>query len=238
MEPFFFGDEGKQLLGLYHPTSGPETDRGVVICPPILGDYMRTHSCLRQLAIELADGGYHVLRFDYYGTGDSQGDIQDATIDEWQQNIVSASDELRAISGVSRITALGARLGATLAVLAASKSAAIDKLFLWDPISNGNDYVAALKATYSGLIDSHEHLPKTEAREALTCSTGYDLKPDLLLEIEKLRLTELTSQCPAEIDDISEDRLFVDHECNWDTFSEGVILGRLLVPKIVRRMAP
>lgn len=251
MEPFFFGDEGRQLLGLYHPPSGPETDRGVIICPPILGDYMRTHSCLRQLAIELARRGYHVLRFDYYGTGDSQGDIQDATIDEWQRNIVSAGDELREIAGVSRITALGVRLGATLAVLAAAKSASIDRLFLWDPITVGGDYVTALNLTYSGLISSHKNLPKTEAHKALAYSTGYNLSPDLLLGVGKLCLTDLATQCSAEIavlltdkakydawdnEDIIEDRLFVDDECSWGTFSETIIFGRLLLARIVQRM--
>jgi len=251
MEPFFFGDEGKQLLGLYHPPSGLGNDRGIVICPPILGDYMRTHNCLRQLAIESANAGFHVLRFDYVGTGDSHGKIQDATIDEWQRNIVTASSELREIAGVPRITAFGVRFGATLAIQAADKSPVIDDLFVWDPIISGNDYVSALSRTYHDLISNHNNLSNAEAQEALSYATGYDLKPALLDDVGNLRLADIRHEKSAKVtalftnknefdtaerEDVFDDRLLFEFDCDWDTFTEKVILGLPLVAKIVQRM--
>ena len=55
----------------------------------ILGDdfyeYMRTHKAVRQLTMMLAKAGYHLLRFDYFGTGDSAGDGEDVTVEQLMQ---------------------------------------------------------------------------------------------------------------------------------------------------------
>ena len=71
---------------------------------------MRTHKAARQLAMMLAKAGYHLLRFDYSGTGDSAGAGEDVTIAQWLEDIATAADELKETSGVSRIPFVGLRL--------------------------------------------------------------------------------------------------------------------------------
>jgi len=50
---------------------------------------------LRTLAALLAREGFHVLRFDYYATGDSAGESSEGSLSEWRANIVTARDDLR-----------------------------------------------------------------------------------------------------------------------------------------------
>ena len=75
MRPFYFGDSEEALYGVYHSPQGEHRDEGVVLCAPFGQEAMRTHRALRQLATLLTKRGYHVLRFDYRGTGDSALDI-------------------------------------------------------------------------------------------------------------------------------------------------------------------
>src|SRR5207249_11329319 len=48
----------------------------------------------RQLAARLARLGLDVLRFDYYGTGDSAGQGEDATLHTCIEDVVRATEEL------------------------------------------------------------------------------------------------------------------------------------------------
>jgi pimeloyl-ACP methyl ester carboxylesterase len=138
---FHFGPPGRRLFGAYHAPEGAQAAaRGVVICQPHGHEYIRTHRALRNLAVQLARQGHPVLRFDYYGCGDSEGDAADGTADRWTADIALAADELRRTTRVSRILLVGVRLGAALAATAASARTDVDALVLWDPVIRGGAY--------------------------------------------------------------------------------------------------
>ena len=50
---------------------------------------------MRRLANMLAAVGCHVLRFDYFGTGDSMGTAHEVTRRGWEQDIETAIEELQ-----------------------------------------------------------------------------------------------------------------------------------------------
>jgi len=79
--PFYFGSPDKLLFGCYHePTLGRRRKCAVVVCQPVGHEYINSHRALRQLAARLCDAGFPVLRFDYYGCGDSSGSREEGTI--------------------------------------------------------------------------------------------------------------------------------------------------------------
>src|SRR5437773_7734152 len=70
--PFYFGSPDKLLFGCYHePSLERRRKCAVVVCQPVGHEYINSHRALRQLAARLCDAGFPVLRFDYYGCGDS-----------------------------------------------------------------------------------------------------------------------------------------------------------------------
>lgn len=146
--PYHFGtDQG--LFGIYHPGVF-EQGIGVLLCPPLGQDLIRCHRLYRQLAYALSDMGAAVLRFDYYGTGDSAGASEEV---EWQRclaDIATAAGQLRLRSGCQHIVGFGARLGGSLA-LAAAERARLDQLILWDPVLDGTAHIAALNALQAAL---------------------------------------------------------------------------------------
>jgi pimeloyl-ACP methyl ester carboxylesterase len=143
MTPFYFGSGSRRLFGLYTAArAGAVGNRAVVLCPPWGQEYLCAHRSMRQLANMLNGAGFHVLRFDYFGTGDSAGDMLQADMSGWEADIDVAIDELKDTCGAMRVSLIGLRLGGTLAArVAARRAPDIDSLVLWDPVVDGRAYV-------------------------------------------------------------------------------------------------
>ncbi|MEJ7688410.1 MAG: alpha/beta hydrolase [Variovorax sp.] len=167
MTPLLFGHASRQLFGLFHP---PERDGdiAVLVCSPFGQEAVRTHRLFRVLADRLARSGVAVLRFDYHGTGDSPGDDTDGDLEGWHRDICTAHEELRRRVGNRRIVWLGARLGATMAVLAI-RSGQCDptRLILWDPIVDGARYLEQLRAGHVDALERSYCVPDPDWRRTL-----------------------------------------------------------------------
>jgi pimeloyl-ACP methyl ester carboxylesterase len=146
MNPFFFGTSNRRIFGIYEPAApGASSKRAAIICYPWGSEYIYAHRAIRQLAIKLSAAGFHTLRFDFFGTGDSGGDLTDADLAGWETDVESAMEEIRDIAGISRITLFGMRLGANIAASVAVRHARkVDSLILWDPIVSGEEYLRQL----------------------------------------------------------------------------------------------
>jgi uncharacterized protein len=143
MNPFYFGAQERQLLGIYEAAGGAaKTSRAVVVCHPWGSEYIHAYRAVRQLTKMLTVNGIHTLRFDYFGTGDSAGDSTAGDLDGWETDIHSAIEELVDTTGATQISLVGLRLGATLAAnVAARLGAAVNSLVLWDPVVSGSEYL-------------------------------------------------------------------------------------------------
>ncbi|WP_375758187.1 alpha/beta fold hydrolase [Corallococcus exercitus] len=145
MTPCFFGTSERQLFGMHHPAQGAERATGVVLCYPAAQEYMLTHWAFRKLAGMLAREGFHVFRFDYYGTGDSAGEVHEGRVATWVQDIRNAANELQDVTGVQRVALVGLRLGAALAVRAAAEGLSTAALVLWEPLVQGEAWLQELE---------------------------------------------------------------------------------------------
>lgn len=146
MNPFFFGDSSTQLYGVHHPPRAGQRERtlGVVLCAPFGQEYMRSHRAFRQLALLLSRAGFHVLRFDYHGAGDSAGDANDVSLAQWASDVRIAIDELKDTTDVRRVALVGLRLGALAAGRAAEGRDDVAAIVHWDPVVSGATYLAEI----------------------------------------------------------------------------------------------
>ena len=141
MKPFFFGPSASQLYGVYHPAIGSHLKtEGFILCYPLGQEYMRAHRAFRQIAVQLSKCGFHVLRFDYRGTGDSAEDLDDMNASDWLGDISTAIEELKSMTGLKKISLIGLRMGALLANTISSRRDDIERLVVWDPIISGSAY--------------------------------------------------------------------------------------------------
>lgn len=142
MIPFRFGPVGRRLYGVFHPGMGSRRESlSVLMCNPLGQEAIRSHRLYRVLADRLAGHGIHVMRFDYRGTGEADGDDADGDLDGWREDVVSAHAELARRAASRRMVWFGARLGATLAALAASGDGPHpDEIVMWEPVLDGGRY--------------------------------------------------------------------------------------------------
>ena len=148
-EALYFPRDAPRLFGWLHlPAAERPSDTGLVICKPFGYEALCGHRSMRAFAEMAAAVGMPALRFDYLGAGDSLGIDPDADqIETWCRDILTAVDELRSRTGVTRICLLGFRLGALLATLAAARSDSVDGLILVAPVISGPRYLREMRTT-------------------------------------------------------------------------------------------
>ena len=170
MVPCYFGDSEKPLYGVYHPADAPMVKAsGVVFCNPLGHEYIRSHNAINKLSNLLANAGYHVFRFDYFGTGDSSGASEEASIDQWHDDIGHAIGELKDISGVNKVSLVGLRFGALLA--ATLPKPVVDRLVLWDPVVSGSAYFEEMTALHQAMLVDADRF-STPGGSLPSCETG------------------------------------------------------------------
>ena len=143
MIPLYFGTGGEQLFGGYDPPRGAHRRQGVVVAYPWGQEYIRSHQTLRHLARLLATQGQHVLRFDYFGTGDSDGEGSDVTFSRCVESLRAAIDELHDMADIKEVALVGLRFGALVAAAATASARSVSRLVLWDPV-DGESYAHEL----------------------------------------------------------------------------------------------
>jgi len=136
---------------------------------------------MRQLALKLSGAGFHTLRFDFYGTGDSGGELTDVDLIGLEADLETAIEELTEITGLTKVTLIGLRLGGAIAAgVASRRGGKIDALVLWDPVTSGPEYLDQL-----GVIPNAQ--PPLEVE-------GFPLTERMLHGIRGLNLSALTSK--------------------------------------------
>ena len=167
--------------GFLHPG---HSDEGVVVCGALGHETSGTHRGLLELATGLSEAGYHVLRFDYFGTGDSQGTGDEpGRLERLVRSVDRAVAFLRADRALRSVTLLGFRLGGTLACLAARRSAAIERIVLLDPVVSGRHFVREARLLASAWNAANGHVPAPNA-DLVVVSERYD--PDFVASLSSL----------------------------------------------------
>ncbi len=162
MTPFYFGPQNA-LFGIdCPPLSGSVRLCGIVLCYPAGQEYLRVHRAFRQLSLSLARAGFHVLRFDYSGCGDSAGEGDEGDIGQWLADISAAVEQVKERGGVARVALVGVRLGATLGALVGVERRDLAGLVLWEPIVDGREYLRTLMTLHRDWLRAVFSKPKQD----------------------------------------------------------------------------
>lgn len=182
--PFFFPNGDYRLFGVLHEALQPAKKEGFVFCAPFAEEKLWTHRVFVNFARVLAEKGYPVLRFDYMGNGDSEGDFEDSSVESMLSDIECAVNTLREkFPGIETVGLLGLRFGATMALLAAARGNDVGRLILWEPIIDGSAYMrdmlrinlATQTSVYKTIRYNSEALVRTMKDGQTVNVDGYEM---------------------------------------------------------------
>jgi exosortase A-associated hydrolase 1/exosortase A-associated hydrolase 2 len=209
-EPFFLETADGPRFCLFHPPAG--ACRGALVyLHPFAEELNRTRRMAATGARRLAAQGVAVLQIDLHGCGDSAGDFGDASWESWKRDVAAACAWLRVRAGCP-VGLWGLRLGALLALDCARDPAiAPERLLLWQPVTNGANYLTQfLRLRLAGDLLQEKGPDKAQQkaggtegmRGALRAGdslevAGYRLAPALALPIDALDGAKLAPGCPV-----------------------------------------
>ena len=166
--PIWFTVGGQTLHGMLHlPRKRPAP--AVALLHGFTGQHMESAFIFVRLARELCDAGIAALRFDFRGSGDSEGTFSEVTIEREVEDTRAALRWLRTRPDLDprRIGLLGVSLGSSVAMLTAGEEPALRALCLWAtlarprhrfPLPSDEGDRASLRA--NGFVDhNHEGFP-------------------------------------------------------------------------------
>jgi len=164
--PLHLGPPERPVFAVLHATAQPPRAQ-LLLCPPILNEHARSYRLFSVLARHLAAQGIAVLRFDYYGTGDSGGDDDAFTLGSACDDAMLASAHLADVAGSVPAFVMGVRAGGLVAIETASRTRASGGLVLWQPIADWTDYLRE-----TGALD---------ARQRAAIPAGHAISKDTLM---------------------------------------------------------
>lgn len=110
----------------------------VVICHGFVGNRIGADRLFVKAARALAAEGFAVLRFDYAGCGESEGDYGRTGMSSWIDQTRYALDTVLDLDFIdhSNVTLLGHSLGGAVAVSTAAIDKRVNTLVLWAPVGH------------------------------------------------------------------------------------------------------
>jgi hypothetical protein len=144
-------EDGLRIRGLLLEPADAPAAKGLMLIAPGLGRTIR-HSTV--LALQFARHGYASLRFDLTNhTGDSDGDIFDATLSSAAEDLLCIAEAVRANGWDDPVFPVASSLGARAAIRAASRGMLADGLVLILPVVDFAKTVASV--TGEDLVAAH-----------------------------------------------------------------------------------
>ncbi|HBE02225.1 MAG: hypothetical protein A2096_12975 [Spirochaetes bacterium GWF1_41_5] len=182
---------GQKIFSVYHePKIKSRAGEGIIMCYPLGQEYIRAYRTCIKLAEALCARGFHVLRFDYSGTGDSSGLFEEASVKDWLADIKCAAEEFSASLGLEEINLCGVRFGASLAALFMEKyQLALNRLLLLYPVCRGAEHIAEIRKEWKTGLAGSFAAGKTRSR--FSEISGFTYTDALLEEIKKTDLFRL-----------------------------------------------
>lgn len=164
-------NQGQQIFGILHRPTNSENPPLVVALHGFASSKHGSNRCYVTLAEELAKEGIATLRFDFRGSGDSEGALSDITFEDLISDAIAIFnyDHFEGIDS-SRMGVFGASLGGAIAVYASQMTSKVKAMALWSPVASGELWYRDFLTQYP------EHI-NADPSQVLSSYRGVKLHP-------------------------------------------------------------
>jgi alpha-beta hydrolase superfamily lysophospholipase len=170
----FAGSPPNRLFVAVHAPHRSPARALLVVCPPILADLAAQYRREVLLGRALAALGVCVVRFQYRGSGNSEGDPSETTFETLVEDTYVAAATALAVGPAGRLALMGTRVGALVAAAAARRYPAA-RLIVWEPVDGAAYWREAFRARRIGGMTEHAGRPVPGAEEELDRAGWLDL---------------------------------------------------------------
>ena len=173
IKPVTFGNKGQQLVGILHVPDKLACGKapGIVMFHGFTGNRTEDHRLFVHVARVLCDSGFVVFRFDFRGSGDSDGEFDDMTIpgevDDAEQALTFLGDQ--EMVDKNRVGVIGLSMGGRVAAILASRDLRVKFVVLYSAA------LGPLRERFLSPTDEKE-LRKLDSGEAISVGKGWFLK--------------------------------------------------------------
>lgn len=181
------GRHGPLYAALHMPeTAVDENALGLLFVPPLMHEQPRSRRFITEAASEFSLLGMPVLRFDFFGSGDSSGEDSETDLSTMRDDVTCAVMALCEKAGVRRVALVAWRAGAFPAWSWLSEGGNAQLLLLWEPELHGSQWIDELEA-----LDMCERVSPTRytGRRPMDASAndgqlmGYSASPSFRSEV-------------------------------------------------------
>lgn len=179
----FHNSRGQKLYGVLHLPRSKVRTPIVIIVHGFTDDKTGDNRLFVKFAREIAPRGIAVLRFDFAGSGDSEGDFAEITPSSEIEDLRSAIDFVCSLAEIDTnfISLLGYSLGGAISIYAAAEDQRIYAFIGWAPVSHP-------EATFQKIL-GHKAFQLAENFGKTACRNGdkqFYLQKDFFTDLQNL----------------------------------------------------
>ena len=173
-KPVTFKNLGQQLIGILHvpdKLNVKERAPAIAMFHGFTGHKSEAHRLFVKVARSLCEAGFIVLRFDFRGSGDSEGDFENMTVPGEVNDAKMSISFLEEQPGVDKekIGVIGLSLGGRVAAILASEDRRVKFVILYSPA------LGPLRERFISQLND-ESLKDLDLGESVEVSAGWYLK--------------------------------------------------------------
>ncbi len=157
--PLEFRVGHQRLFGMLHLPLIERPVPAVLICHGLAGDKCGRYRSYVTIAKMLAQQGIACFRFDYRGSGDSEGDFSQVTVDSQIEDSIAAAMLLKNHPHIDsqRLGILGRSFGGLIATQCAVKTKIFHSICLWSAVFNGESWRSLWFQATQGLLSPEKY---------------------------------------------------------------------------------
>lgn len=178
----FANKRRQQLVGVLHLPREIKNPPIIAMAHGFTDDKVCDNRLFVRFARRASERGFAVFRFDFSGSGDSEGEFADMTVSGEIQDLECALDYLVRLPGLSdtRLYLVGYSLGGAVALSAAARDPRVKGYVGWAPVSDP-------EAVLRGILGEEAFTAATEG-SIVKCRNGeknFFLKPDFFSDLKR-----------------------------------------------------
>jgi uncharacterized protein len=215
MEAFVFENKrGQNLVGVMHHGQGDKPKPCLITCHGFAGTKIGGSRRFVEFARYAAKCNLSVFRFDFAGSGDSDGDLVDLTPNRELEDLQAAINLVKTVKGVdsNRIGLVGHCLGGVTVIRESARNAEIYKTVAWAPFTDlsgavlrliGEDAFSMLQEDDEAEFLYHGELMRCGS-EILKQSSAFDMFKEIAQVNQPLSIIHGTEDATVPLQEIKK----------------------------------